>query len=168
MLGEYQLPRRGHSAPPYPGYEQDYDPWNEAASKGEGKHGTSWMLAILPFVEQTPLYNQWDFSKSVLENKVVASADIATFYCPSRRAGVRRGDSEIMFQKWTSGGTDYGGCMGQQDGFDNTCASDSVSHELCGGQYLFDTANGGCRRGSSFPTAARGRKTSPTAWPTRF
>ena len=126
------------------------------------------MVAILPFLEYKPLYDQWDFKKSVLGNKAIASQNISTFYCPTRRSGLRRGDTAIMFQKWSTGGTDYGGCIGQQDAFDNGCATNSVSHEFCGGQWLFDTANNeqGGRRGSSFPTSARGRKTSPTACPT--
>ncbi len=32
---------------------------------GFGFHGTSWMLAILPFLEQTTLYNQWNFTYNV-------------------------------------------------------------------------------------------------------
>jgi len=88
------------------------DPWVDASSSTPGRHGTSWMVQILPFMEQAPLHDKWDFSKNVLGNAAVAMTDISDFYCPSRRDGVRAKDVPIMFQNWTSGGTDYGGCAG--------------------------------------------------------
>jgi prepilin-type N-terminal cleavage/methylation domain-containing protein/prepilin-type processing-associated H-X9-DG protein len=94
-----------------------YDSWGEAAATISGKHGTSWMLAILPYIEENYIYKDWNFSKSVLCNKTLAQTDIALFYCPTRRVGIRRGDEQIMFENWTSGGTDYGGCLGQCNGW---------------------------------------------------
>jgi len=47
------------------------DTWDEA-SQGQGSQGTSWMLMILPYVDQGPLYQKWDFTKSVSENADVA------------------------------------------------------------------------------------------------
>jgi len=102
---------------PYPKVEKWYDPWEEAAATILGKHGTSWMLAILPYIEENFIYKNWNFSKSVLCNKSLAQTDIALFYCPTRRVGIRQGDEQIMFQNWTSGGTDYGGCLGQCNGW---------------------------------------------------
>ena len=49
--------------PPYPDYLTDYDPWYEAASKMAGMHGTSWMLQILPLLDNGNLYDQWDFKE---------------------------------------------------------------------------------------------------------
>ena len=139
--------------PPYPNFNSDYDPWSEAQSTAKGMQGTSWMVAILPFIDNMVLYNQWDFTKSVVGNKVVATTDINTFYCPSRRSDLGRGGEAIMFQNWSSGGTDYGGCMGQQDEFVNTCASNSMSHKLCAGEWLFDTGNNdqGVQKGIFLP-----------------
>ena len=77
--------------------------------------GTSWMLAILPFLDNKALYNQWDFTKSVLGNKAVASATSTRSIARRGAAGSAAAIAQIMFQKWSSGGTDYGGCMGQQD-----------------------------------------------------
>jgi prepilin-type N-terminal cleavage/methylation domain-containing protein/prepilin-type processing-associated H-X9-DG protein len=131
------LPPGAILKPPYPNFLISYDPWLDAASKTSGMHGTSWMLQILPFMEEGNLYNRWDFTKSVLGNQTVAATNINPFYCPTRRAGIRPQDKQIMFQSWTSGGTDYGGCMGRQDGFDNVCTNGTVSHALDGGEYLF-------------------------------
>jgi prepilin-type N-terminal cleavage/methylation domain-containing protein len=77
-----------------------------------GESGHSWMLETLPFMEQGPLYERWNFSLNVAQNAEAAQTDVPSFYCPSRRAGVRDEDRRSMFMEWQSGGTDYGGCMG--------------------------------------------------------
>lgn len=91
--------------------------WEDALnSSGAGRHGTSWMLLILPMMEQGPLHAQWNFQTNVMGNRSLAQTDIPTFYCPSRRSGVRDGiDSQIIFDGMTGGGTDYGGCAGGGD-----------------------------------------------------
>ena len=53
----------------------DGGPWQERnVGRGQvgttrastGTHGTSWMLQILPFLEQQGVYDQWDFTQNVL------------------------------------------------------------------------------------------------------
>jgi len=95
-------------------FTSSFDIWNEAKN---GAHGTSWMLSILPFMEEGAVYDQWDFTTNVLGNALVAQTDIATFYCPSRRSGVRDVDQWLMFEQWQGGGTDYGACMGWGNAF---------------------------------------------------
>lgn len=117
-----------------------YDPFNEAAnpSATAGAHGTSWMLMILPYIEQQNLYSRWDFTKNVVNNASVAQTDVAGFYCPSRRNGIRpedrvkpgagivrgrmAGDDPSSNVYWTAGGTDYGGCIGATNGWDDSAA----------------------------------------------
>lgn len=99
-----------------------YDTWSEATSLAVGgnKHGQSWMLEILPFMEYGYLHDQWNLRKSVLGNSEVTMTDIKGFYCPSRRNGLRQGDTNIMLNtKMTGGGTDYGGCVGRMNGWKN-------------------------------------------------
>jgi prepilin-type N-terminal cleavage/methylation domain-containing protein len=56
----------------------EYDPWTEAsATSGSGLKGYSWMLLILPFMEQDNLYNNWDFTQNVLGNAAVAQKNNA-------------------------------------------------------------------------------------------
>ncbi len=86
-----------------------YDMWEQARS---GQHGTSWMLHLLPYMEQSAVYDRWDFKTNVLGNAQLAQTNIPGFYCPSRRNEVRSKDIPLMFEQWTAGGTDYGGCMG--------------------------------------------------------
>ena len=99
-----------------------YDTFAEAMSMiaGGNKHGQSWMLDILPYMEYGSLYKRWDFRKSVLGNGMVAASDISVFYCPTRRAGLRPGDNNYMLStQFVGGGTDYGGCIGRMNGWEN-------------------------------------------------
>ncbi len=129
-----------------PGIIGDYTPGvlidvvNQAAT---GRHGTSWMLRILPHLERGALFDRWDFTKNVLGNMDVARTDIATFYCPSRRSGVRSEDIQLMFRNWDQGGTDYGGCVGGINYFaDNHDASGfPCAHEV----YRWELDNGATR-----------------------
>jgi len=99
------------------------DPWTEAqdATVGANKHGTSWMLMVLSYLEQGTLYDQWDFDKSVIGNSALTQTDIGLFYCSSRRSELREKDRPYALDaSWTGGGTDYGGCLGSGNGFENT------------------------------------------------
>ncbi len=105
-----------------------WDPWTEAsAADGSGRSGASWMVMILPYLDQVNLYKSWDFRTNVRGNAAAAQTDIAVFYCPSRRHRLRLKDSGRMIDSgWTGGGTDYGGCLGAGNGWDNE--SDSTDH----------------------------------------
>jgi hypothetical protein len=86
-------------------------------SRGRGFHGTSWMLRVLPYVEQEPLFAGWNFRTSVSGNQAVGETDVPMFYCPSRRRTVT--NRSIMFGTWSRGGNDYGGCIGACNGWHN-------------------------------------------------
>jgi len=99
-----------------------------------GFQGTSWMLQILPYIDQATVWEQWNFQFNVVNNGFViniggvlnnplglapAQIDIPMFYCPERRNSmnvakfgfVRRvGNQTTGF--FTKGGNDYGGCIG--------------------------------------------------------
>jgi len=97
-------------------------PWQEAKSTGLTQHhGTSWMLQILPYIEQRNLWDAWNFRANVLGNASLAQIDIPVFYCPSRRGGIRSSDRAHLVDRynWTGGGNDYGGCIGSGNGWTN-------------------------------------------------
>lgn len=107
-----------------------FDPWGEARRTGvtpaDAKHGTSWILEILPRLDALVVFSQWNRSTNVLGNAATAQLDIPVFYCPSRRAGIRteRDDHRnLVSGTWRGGGTDYGGCMGRTDGFVNDASN---------------------------------------------
>src|SRR5271165_4928281 len=67
-----------------------YDTWAEASSGalGVNKHGQSWMLEILPFMEYNDVFSRWTYLEAVCggANIRVAQTDIKEFYCPTRRS----------------------------------------------------------------------------------
>lgn len=100
-------------------YTDEEEPYYDI---GIGLHGTSWMLQILPFIEQNNIYDEWNFFTNILDNgeeltnlETPAQTDIPAFYCPTRR-----GDMKVNFYNyvkriepnWTKGGNDYGACIG--------------------------------------------------------
>ena len=115
--------------------------WMEAGNtSGVGTHGTSWMLQLLPFVDQANTYNKWNFNTNVMGNRAVAEVDIPIFYCPSRRSKVRKVDAKLQLDEspgstaidnaFVKGGTDYGGCKGAGNGFGDGFSS--TGHESLG------------------------------------
>ncbi len=89
-----------------------------------GLQGTSWMLQILPQLEQTQVYNYWNFNRNVYGNGVKllvtdlftpAQTNIPVFYCPSRRSNmkvVQYANLQRVNANFTKGGNDYSGCIG--------------------------------------------------------
>jgi prepilin-type N-terminal cleavage/methylation domain-containing protein/prepilin-type processing-associated H-X9-DG protein len=135
----------------------NFDPWPEATSTARGKHGTSWMLPILPFLEQQSLFDRWDFKKSVAANQAVAATDTAAFFCPTRRSGTRATDQFAMFPHWAGrgpsdgwnkGGNDYAGCMGAQNAYSNPTTS-NLARRFCGPDYVYDSPPTGTTPGGT-------------------
>lgn len=95
---------------------------------GNGHHGTSWMLHILPQLEQSQNYDLWNFRRNVYGNGVLLLAsdsftplytptqtNIPAFYCPSRRSNMDLNNYSNLQRvnvAFTKGGNDYGGCIG--------------------------------------------------------
>jgi prepilin-type processing-associated H-X9-DG protein len=99
---------------------------------GPGLHGTSWMVHILPQIEQKTAYQKWIFALNVIDNGNVlynlftpAHTDIPIFYCPSRRQDMGLGKLSNVQRVnwlnpnviWTKGGNDYSGCIGSGIGW---------------------------------------------------
>ncbi|GIX03487.1 MAG: hypothetical protein KatS3mg113_0493 [Planctomycetaceae bacterium] len=107
-----------------------------------GFHGTSWMVHILPMIDQAPLYNVWVFTDNVRVNGELPiqlpppdltlvyppKTDLKVFYCPSRRSAMEATGKFSACDRldaasqtyglpagtvpWTQGGNDYAGCSG--------------------------------------------------------
>jgi prepilin-type processing-associated H-X9-DG protein len=120
-----------------------YDVWGEAGKTRPGNHGTSFLLRLLPFVEEEKLFKTWASGEKGSGTTVgcwspagnagtksipgPAIKDIKMFYCPTRRSMLRSEDSVMMLSStWTGGGTDYGGCAGRHAAF-----TLETGHNLC-------------------------------------
>jgi prepilin-type N-terminal cleavage/methylation domain-containing protein len=95
---------------------------------GPTYHGTSWMLHILPMIDQAPLYNYWNFNLNVRTMGEVGAltpdlalvyppkTNINAFYCPSRRETMfgsgKYNQTERVDVSWNSGGNDYSAVSG--------------------------------------------------------
>ena len=95
-------------------------------SLGLGYHGTSWMLHILPYVDQSTVYNTYNFNMNVRDNGTALfnlyrppHTEIPLFYCPSRRGGMTVNRFQFLYRvdpNWTKGGNDYAGCLSSGQG----------------------------------------------------
>ena len=106
----------------------------QANSATLGYHGTSWILHILPSLDQATINKQWNYNLNVRDNGMTTSTifnafrpahtDIPSLYCPTRRGDmntskltyVRRVDSLNPMPAsglWSKGGNDYSGNAGR-------------------------------------------------------
>lgn len=129
----------GLAAPGLNWYLQDavgdyVNPLEARALNQVNAHGTSWILHILPYMDQATVYNAWQFYTNVRTNgdnqrAVIfqvfdpnndplfpAQTDIKGLYCPSRRnkmeATTKYAATDRVDPSWTKGGNDYAGCAG--------------------------------------------------------
>lgn len=118
---------------------------------GAGLQGTSWMLQILPMIDQKQIYDNWNWGFNVWYNGSTptildmgtgpvtfypAQTEIPGFYCPSRRNKMDIQKYQNVFRvdpSWTGGGNDYAGCAGSgqifNDGF-NRATWDLMSFQI--------------------------------------
>ena len=71
-----------------PGGANDQAPDFGTQAGSPNNWGSSWMVYILPYIEQDNLYKQWDFSNNSgyanpTDNPAAAKVDIKTYSCPS-------------------------------------------------------------------------------------
>ncbi len=81
--------------------------------------GQSWIVAILPELNQAELAQRWNFTTNVRGNgdgNGPAVTEIPGLYCPSRRSTMQAtgqfSHCERVDSGWTSGGNDYAACSG--------------------------------------------------------
>lgn len=137
-----------------------WNPWAEARRAGGfaagSAQGTSWIREVLPQLELLPMHSRWDPATNVRGNAGIAARDIPGLLCPSRRGGIRTGSGDelnLLDPTWTGGGTDYGGCLGGRNGFENAVADDHrFGHQ--GDAATARTARGAFQANAGTPLAA--------------
>src|SRR5581483_8120308 len=70
-----------------PGGANDQPPFGTGAPNSNN-WGSSWMVYILPYVEQEHLFSQWDFKNNsgyanATDNALANNVEIATYFCPA-------------------------------------------------------------------------------------
>lgn len=108
----------------------------QAQYSGPAYHGTSWILHILPGLDQGSLYNYWNFNLNVRTMGEVGAytpdlavlyppkSELQALYCPTRRGTMGAGgiwqNTERVNVNWTSGGNDYAAVTGSGLTFNDT------------------------------------------------
>ena len=131
------------------GRNASHDIFSEASANSRPgvatkNRGTSWILDVLPQMEQASIHDSWNHKANVKVNEQLARVDIPGLYCPTRRSSVG-GISEgvnMMFPSdgtsngWEQGGTDYGANIGS-----GNCFNNNQYHNLHVGQNCYTTVS---------------------------
>lgn len=123
---------------------------DEPRSTEEKANGRSWIVDVLPWLNQKDLYDRWNLEKSVVSNADVAQTEISSLYCPSRRGGMSAGGwtkpCERVVESWRRGGNDYSGCSGSGISFNDEArqtyalTNDEIVKTLNRGRSAFSSA----------------------------
>ena len=98
-----------------------------------GPQYATWFIEILPFTEQTNLYNSWNLTNTYyLQTSTTRSTSVEMFYCPTRRSPMLSTQYEIS----STGIPDtqqYPGVVGDYAGNGGQFAGSIVDNPLCNG-----------------------------------
>lgn len=81
-------------------------------------HYATWMVQILPHMEASSLYDQWDMADQYYNQpQAVREAHVPTLFCPSRRtpAQIARDTPDSGGAQATGSASDYAGCAGSEN-----------------------------------------------------
>lgn len=110
---------------------------SDLMSNQPGKGGHSWIVEILPFIEQQAIADRYDTNYSPWHNLQYNNfqiIDIPALYCPSRRRSVETAEQQYMLLTFqgpnesadplaqlgiAAGGTDYGAAIGAGNCYSN-------------------------------------------------
>jgi prepilin-type N-terminal cleavage/methylation domain-containing protein len=92
----------------------EYTVFKKPTSDGTYIRGTTWMVYILPYVDQKNVYDLYDFSQSYSAevNNIVGNNEVPVFYCPSGSKNRSTNGSEQTSDGTFNRSTHYYGIMG--------------------------------------------------------
>lgn len=122
------------------------DPLEARHQQGQerpGEQGTSWIVKLLPKLDQSQLAQAWKADQNVIRNgadaNAPARAEIPLLYCPSRRSGMNVGaypGADRVDASWNTGGSDYAACAGSGIAFTDDENPDRQTYWLTAEQLL--------------------------------
>lgn len=155
----------------------------EGASSSSTSWGPSWLVLILPFVEQKPLYDRYDFRLSRSRDGVnaeVVRTEIATYRCPSDQ--LRQplwNNSNVLFARGNYGANGGAGNIFSRSNFDDrrnergpfhlgrhygasiAAILDGTSNTIMIGEILAGDRTGDVRGAWAYPSGAYFTGSSP-------
>jgi prepilin-type N-terminal cleavage/methylation domain-containing protein/prepilin-type processing-associated H-X9-DG protein len=114
------------------------------ASRVGPQHAT-WFVQILPYVEQSALYRQWDLSKSYYQQTpAVQNALVALYVCPTRRTDAMASTQYEVSSTGIPDSQEHPGTQGDYACNGGQFYNAIVDHPLCQGPmcYANSTVNG--------------------------
>jgi prepilin-type N-terminal cleavage/methylation domain-containing protein len=109
------------------------DAYKTLPSSRMGPQHATWFVQILPFIDQAPLYNQWNVKNSYyVQTVAVQTASLPVFNCPSRRGAMLSTLNEVS----TTGVPDtleHPGALGDYAGNGGQFVNSIVDNPLCRG-----------------------------------
>ena len=106
---------------------------------GPNKYRKNWVIAVLPFMDQQTLYDQFNFDEPINApaNAAARGTDLSVMLCPSDGSGTRFGKRPLHFQgtDWARGNYGANACLGHCYWFPEAEAKGTWAHNTlaCGG-----------------------------------
>jgi type II secretory pathway pseudopilin PulG len=98
----------------------------------------SWMVLILPFVEQGNLYNQWDLTQTYyMQQPAARTTSVKLFYCPSRRSPPQLSTQYDVPSNGVPDTNMYPGALGDYAGNGGKFVDAIVDRPQCGGALCY-------------------------------
>src|SRR5258708_37575556 len=86
----------------------------------------TWMVLLMPFIEQDNLFRQWDLNKTYYDqNDVARKSTVPIYFCPSRRSAVDALSVSGDVPSWGGSTTNLAGALG-----DYACSLDPSGHDV--------------------------------------
>jgi prepilin-type N-terminal cleavage/methylation domain-containing protein len=99
-----------------------------------GPQNATWFVQILPYVEQTNLYNSWNLSTTYyLQGSTTRTTQVATFYCPTRRSPPMLSTQFEVSSTGIPDSQEYPGALGDYGANGGQFAGSIVDNPLCNG-----------------------------------
>ncbi len=115
-----------------------HDTYKKLPPSRVGPQHATWFVVILPYVEQTALYNQWDLSKTYYQQTpAVQNALVPLYLCPSRRSEAMPSTQFEVSSTGIPDSLEHPGTQGDYACNGGQFYNSIVDHPLCQGPMCY-------------------------------